>query len=141
MSKDAAMVYAVAALGAAELRSAPLVDRVTPPLANLVISNVPGGRERMYLNGAPLTGTFPVSAIAASVGFNATLTSYFDRMDFGFVGCGTTMYDLPELARHVRQAYEELRAAARRRGTSAARSRARSPAKSATGRKTARRGR
>jgi WS/DGAT/MGAT family acyltransferase len=140
MSKDAAMVYAVAALGVAELRSAPLVDRVTPPLANLVISNVPGGRERMYLNGAPLAGTFPVSAIAASVGFNATLTSYFDRMDFGFVGCGTTMYDLPELARHVRQAYEELRAAAKRRGTSAARSRARAPAKRPAARKTARRG-
>jgi WS/DGAT/MGAT family acyltransferase len=124
MSKDAAMVYAVAALGVAELRTAPLVDRVTPPLANLVISNVPGGRQRMYLNGAPLAGTFPVSAIAASVGFNATLTSYCDSMDFGFVGCGSTMYDLPELARHVRQAYAELKASAKR----------------AAGRKTARRG-
>ena len=29
------------------------VDRVTPPLANVVISNVAGVRERMYLNGAP----------------------------------------------------------------------------------------
>jgi WS/DGAT/MGAT family acyltransferase len=124
MSKDAAMVYAVAALGVAELRTAPLVDRVTPPLANLVISNVPGGRERMYLNGAPLAGTFPVSAIAASVGFNATLTSYCDSMDFGFIGCGSTLYDLPALARHVGQAYAELKAAARRAG----------------GRKTARRG-
>lgn len=122
MSKDAAMVYAVAALGVAELRSAPIVDRVTPPLANVVISNVPGAREKMYLNGAPLVGTFPVSAIAASVGLNATLTSYHDRMDFGFVGCGATMYDLPELADHVREAYEELKAAARpggRRGTRA----------------------
>lgn len=116
MSKDAAMVYAVAALGVAELRTAPLVDRVTPPLANLVISNVPGGRERMYLNGAPLAGTFPVSAIAASVGFNATLTSYCDNMDFGFIGCGSTLYDLPVLARHVGQAYAELKAAARRAG-------------------------
>ncbi len=114
MTKDAAMVYAVATLGVAELRSAPLVDRVTPPLANVVISNVPGARERMYLNGAPLVGTFPVSAIAASVGLNATLTSYHDRMDFGFVGCGTTMYDLPMLAGHVRAAYDELVAIAGR---------------------------
>ena len=112
MSKDAAMTYAVAVLGVAELTTAPLVDRVARPLANLVISNVPGARERMYLNGAPLIGTFPVSAIAASVGLNATLTSYSDRMDFGFVGNGAAMRDLPALAQHVNDAYEELRAAA-----------------------------
>jgi WS/DGAT/MGAT family acyltransferase len=112
MSKDAAMTYAVALLGMAELTTATHIDRMTPPLANLVISNVPGGRQQLYLNGAPLVSTFPVSAIAMSVGLNATLTSYHDRMDFGFVGNGATMHDLPDLARHVREAYEELKAAA-----------------------------
>ena len=109
------MAYAVAVLGVAELTAATHVDRVAPPLANVVISNVPGGRERLYLNGAALVGTFPVSAIAMSVGLNVTLTSYHERMDFGFVGNGATMYDLPMLARHVEQAYRELRAAARLR--------------------------
>lgn len=112
MSKDAAMVYAVAVLGVVELTAATHVDRVVPPLANLVISNVPGDRERRYLNGAPLVGMFPVSAIALSVGLNVTLTSCHDRMDFGFVGNGATMYDLPQLARHVGQAYGELKRAA-----------------------------
>jgi WS/DGAT/MGAT family acyltransferase len=112
MSKDAAMTYAVALLGMAELTTATHIDRMTPPLANLVISNVPGGRQQLYLNGAPLVSTFPVSAIAMSVGLNATLTSYHDRMDFGFVGNGATMHDLPDLARHVQEAYEELKAAA-----------------------------
>jgi len=121
MSKDAAMVYAVALLGMAELTTATHVDRVTPPLANMVISNVPGGRERLYLNGASLVGTFPVSAIAMSVGLNVTLTSYHECMDFGFVGSGATMYDLPELARHVKDAYEELKAAASKRRPAAAR--------------------
>ena len=95
MSKDAAMMYAVAVLGVAEVRTATHVDRVTPPLANLVISNVPGATgkdvpERRRAARAPI----PVSAIAASVGLNATLTSYHDRMDFGFVGNGAAMYDL-----------------------------------------------
>ena len=112
MSRDAATTYAVAVLGLAELSQAPLVDRVAPPLANLIISNVPGSREKMYLNGAPVVGMFPVSAIAASVGFNATLTSYHDRMDFGFVGNGASMYELPALARHVADAYAELKSAA-----------------------------
>ena len=121
MTKDAAMVYAVAALGVAELTSAAHVDRVTPPLANLVISNVPGAREKMYLNGAPLVGTFPVSAIAASIGLNATLTSYHDRMDFGFVANGVALYELTEFARHVQDAYGELKAVASERGSASRR--------------------
>ncbi len=112
MSKDAAMVYAVALLGAAELTDATHINRLAPPLANLVISNVPGTRERMYLNGAPLVDIYPISAIAMSVGLNATLTSYHDRMDFGFVGNSVAMHDLPALARYVGAAYHELQAAA-----------------------------
>jgi hypothetical protein len=125
MSKDAAMVYAVAVLGVAELTTSTHVDRVTPPLANLVISNVPGGRERLYLNGAALVGTFPVSAIAMSVGLNVTLTSYHESMDFGFVANGAAMHDLTALARHVDDAYQELLAAAKRRTRRRSASRAR----------------
>jgi WS/DGAT/MGAT family acyltransferase len=115
MSKSAATTYAVAVLGLAELVTATHVDRVTRSTANLVISNVPGQRERMYLNGAPLVGMFPASVIAASVGLNVTLTSCHEHMDFGFIGNGVSMHDLPQLARHVRDAYEELKAAASRR--------------------------
>jgi hypothetical protein len=50
-----------------------------------------------------------------SVGLNVTLTSYHECMDFGFVGSGTTMYDLPQLSGHVHDAYEELKAAASKR--------------------------
>ena len=112
MSKDAATLYAIAALGIAEHAAVTRFDRVTRPLANLVISNVQGGREAGYLGGARLVGTFPISAIAASVGLNITLTSAHDRMDFGFVGDGITMYDLPRLANFTREAFEELQAAA-----------------------------
>ena len=124
MSKDAAMAFAIGALGLAEFTSATGIAQVTRPLANLVISNVPGGRERMYVNGAPMVGTFPVSAVAASIGLNATLTSYADRMDFGFIGNGRAMHSLPRLAAAVADAWEELRSTptgARRRGGTARR--------------------
>ena len=135
MSKDAAMVYATALLGVAELSTATHVSRMAPPLANLVISNVPGGRGQLYLNGAPLVGTFPVSAIAMSVGLNVTLTSYHDSMHFGLVGNGASLYDLPGLARHVQDAYDELKTAASRRRPAAVRkSRARPAAGAKTGR-------
>ncbi len=132
MSKDAAMMYAIAALGIAELRTAPGIAQVTRPLANLVISNVPGGKDTMYVNGARMVGAFPVSAVAASIGLNATVTSDSGRMDFGFIGNGAAMHALPDLAQHVADAYEELKAAAKgsssagKRGTG---SRARPPAR------------
>jgi hypothetical protein len=112
MSKEAAMLYAIAVLGLAELGKTTGVGRVVPPPANLVISNVPGAKETMYLNGARLLGTYAVPAIAASVGLNVTVSSYADSMDFGFGGNGATMYGLPDLARHVAAAYQELKAAA-----------------------------
>jgi diacylglycerol O-acyltransferase len=116
MSKDAAMVYAVAVLGLAQASVASGIGRVAPPLANLVISNVPGATRTMYLHGARLLGMYSASAIAASIGLNATVSSYDDKMDFGFVGNGATMRSLPSLASHVADAYEELKAAASGRG-------------------------
>jgi hypothetical protein len=115
LSKDAAMACAVALLGFAELETATGVAQVGPLLANMVISNVPGGRERLYLAGAPLAGIFPISAIAMSVGLNVTFTSWHDRMDFGFVGNGAVMHDLPVLAGCMHEAYVELRTAAARK--------------------------
>ena len=79
---------------------------------NLVISNVPGGREAGYLGGAPLVGAFPISAIAASIGLNVTFTSSHERMDFGFVGDGIVMRDLSRMADLTRVAFEKLRDAA-----------------------------
>lgn len=118
MSKDAAMTYAVGIIGLAGLAASTHLDRVGHPAANLVISNVPGAREARYLNGARLVGIYPVSALAASIGLNATLTSYHDRMDFGFIANAVPLYDLPQLASHTLAAYQELKAAggARRPG-------------------------
>jgi len=112
MSKNAAMTYAVGIVGLAGLAASTHLDRVGHPAANLVISNVPGARETRYLNGARLVGIYPISALAASIGLNATLTSYHDRMDFGFIANAVPLYDLPQLARHTLAAYEELKAAA-----------------------------
>ncbi len=88
--------------------SAGIGASATAQLANLVISNVPGARQVMYLNGARLVGTYAVPGIAASIGLNVTVSSYADQMDFGFGGNGEAMYSLPDLARHVAAAYEDL---------------------------------
>lgn len=68
-----------------------------PPSGRLdrhgVISNIAGAKETRYLNGARLLGIYPVSALAASVGLNATLSSYHDCMDFGFVANAAAIDD------------------------------------------------
>lgn len=114
MSKDTAMLYAIAAFGLAEAE-AELSHRApapTRPLANFVLSNVPGSATTLYLGGARMTGMYPISSIAAGMGLNVTLASYAGSMDFGFVGNGVALPRLAELARHTSDAFDELKAAA-----------------------------
>ena len=106
------MTYAVGLVALAGLGSSTHLDRVTHPACNLVISNVAGAKEIRYLNGARLLGIYPVSALAASIGLNATLASYHDSMDFGFVGNAAAIGDMSRLAHCTQQAYEELKKSA-----------------------------
>jgi diacylglycerol O-acyltransferase len=118
MSSDAALTYAVGLVALAGLSSSTHLDRITHPACNLVISNVAGVKEPRYLNGALLVGIYPVSALAASIGLNVTLTSYQGSMDFGFVANAAVIDDLPKLADHTLRAYRELAKAARRQPVS-----------------------
>ncbi|BBX16264.1 wax ester/triacylglycerol synthase family O-acyltransferase [Mycolicibacterium duvalii] len=113
MSADAAMTYAVALITLAGAGATTHLDRIGHPACNLVISNVPGGNEIRYLNGARLLGIYPVSALAASIGLNVTLSSYCDHMDFGFVANSAAISDVPALAEHTRKAYAEFRSKTR----------------------------
>ncbi len=112
MSGRTAMTYAVGLIALAGIGATTHLDHFTHPACNLVVSNVAGAREPRYLNGARLEGLYPVSALAASIGLNATLASYHDSMNFGFVGNAAAFDDLSRLAAHTRRAYEELKEAA-----------------------------
>jgi hypothetical protein len=61
-----------------------LLGRTRPPV-NLVISNVPGPRNPLFLAGAQLQAAYPVSVIVDGVGLNITVMSYRDHLDFGIV--------------------------------------------------------
>ena len=73
-----------------------IADRMNSPI-NLVISNVPGPREPLYLGGAQLHHYFPVSTITDGMGLNITVQSYLDRLDFGLVTCRELMPDVDDL--------------------------------------------
>jgi diacylglycerol O-acyltransferase / wax synthase len=84
-----------------------LADRLNPPF-NLVISNVPGPRHKLYLDTAELLHYYPVSAIVDSQGVNITVQSYLDTMDFGLVSCRELVPDLEDLADMLVDEFAEL---------------------------------
>ena len=57
-----------------------LANRVDP-VVNVIISNVPGPRQPLYLGRAKLDQYIPVSTIAEGMGLNITVHSYLDELD------------------------------------------------------------
>ena len=53
--------------------------------ANLVVSNVRGSAETMYIGGARIENLYPMSILTAGMGINFTCISYGRTMDFGVV--------------------------------------------------------
>ena len=58
------------------------------------MSNVPGPRNPLFLDGARMTHYYPVSTIIEGQGLNITVQSYMDELDFGLVACRELVPDL-----------------------------------------------
>ena len=82
-----------------------------PPLANVVISNVPGAQSPLYLAGCKLVTNYPVSIPAHGMALNLTVQSYNGALDFGLTACRRAVPDVHELAEMLRHAMAELKAA------------------------------
>jgi diacylglycerol O-acyltransferase len=109
LTRNAVQTLAVAAQSAAALINVfHLSDFVKPP-ANLVLSNVPGPRETLYLMGAKVVGSYPMSILMDGQALNITLCSQGGRLDFGILGCRNAMPDIELLAQYVGDAFEELK--------------------------------
>jgi ketosteroid isomerase-like protein len=98
---------ALAAQAARIVARTRVMDRLNPPF-NVVISNVPGPRESLYLAGAELQTYYPVSAVAEGQGLNITVQSYRDHLDFGLIACRELVPDVWRFEALFREALEEL---------------------------------
>ena len=107
------------------------ITRAVPPLANVVISNVPGPPVPLYAAGARMATYWPVSIVEHGVGLNLTVMSYADAMGFGFTTARCAVPDARELSAALEAALQELlsatRAAARRTPAGATTSTRRTP--------------
>lgn len=82
------------------------------PIANTIISNVPGPREQMYFQGARLDGAYPVSLPMDGVGVNFTLVSNYDKLDFGITACRRSAPKVQRLIDYLEESIVELEVAA-----------------------------
>ena len=80
-----------------------------PPLANLVVSNVPGPQAPLHLAGARMLSWWPVSIVEHGLGLNVTVESYCGSLDFGLVAAKAAIPDVRKLAGALYDAHEELK--------------------------------
>jgi len=88
-----------------------LADRHRP-VANLIISNVPGPDFPLYLAGAEMEAGFPLGPVMDGIGVNITIMSYRGVLYWGIISCPETMPKVWELASDIPAALDELLAAA-----------------------------
>jgi diacylglycerol O-acyltransferase len=86
-------------------------DRLKPPV-NVLISNVPGPRQTLYLAGAPLLANYPLSIPYHGLALNITVLSYRDQLDFGLTAWREAVPDIAHLMELLAAAVDELEAAA-----------------------------
>lgn len=114
MSQTALLAYAGALLAPAGLQVTRAMTGGATPLPinfNVCISNVPGPTMPLYLRGAHLEASYPVSIPLHSMALNITLHSYVDTLNFGFVGDRDAVPHLQRLAVYAHDVFDELRAA------------------------------
>ncbi|GAB3032271.1 wax ester/triacylglycerol synthase domain-containing protein [Bowmanella dokdonensis] len=78
------------------------------PIANILISNVPGPQQTRYLKDARLLAAYPISTITPGGGVNITLLTYDQTANIGLVCCNTHIDSLEKMAGYFNDAFDML---------------------------------
>ena len=81
------------------------------PVFNVVISNVPGPRETLFLNGARLDEVYPVSIATHYLALNITISGYGNALGFGYTACRRSVPALQRMLDYTDESLAELEAA------------------------------
>ena len=80
-----------------------------PPLANVVISNVPGPQFPLYFARAKVATYSPISIPYHGVALNITVQSYDGALEFGLTACRRAVRDVRRVADLLADALAEMR--------------------------------
>lgn len=75
---------------------------------NIVVSNVPGPRDSLYLHGARLSGLYPLSIPLNGQAMNVTATSYTDDMGIGLTACRRSVPSVQRMLGGLDAALDQL---------------------------------
>ncbi|HXB88391.1 wax ester/triacylglycerol synthase family O-acyltransferase [Mycobacterium sp.] len=81
-------------------------------LYNVVVSNVPGPRQRVSLGGVPVTEFYSVGPVLAGCGLNITVWSYVDQVNISVLADRQTVGDPHEVTDAMVTAFGQIRSAA-----------------------------
>jgi diacylglycerol O-acyltransferase len=109
VSADAATNFAVMAQGVVAVLNQLNLSNITPPAANVTISNVPGPRAPLYFGQAELKATYPLSVLVDGQSLNITVVSYCDSIGFGLMACRDTIPDVQVLADYIEEAIDGIK--------------------------------
>ena len=79
-----------------------------PPIANVIVSNVPGPTAPLYAAGARMVTYWPLSIPEHGVALNLTVMSYAGALGFGFTVARCAVPEARELADALVASYDEL---------------------------------
>jgi diacylglycerol O-acyltransferase / wax synthase len=79
---------------------------------NLTVSNVPGPRERGYIEGATVSEIYSVGPVVAGSGLNITVWSYVDQLAISVLTDDVTLVDPHDATDAMIDAFTEIRRAA-----------------------------
>lgn len=96
------------------LRSASALLGGWAPLANCAITNVPGSRVPLYLQGAKLTYLSAIMPISDGMGLVFSVTGYNNTIVVSVTGCYEQLPDPEVLAQCLRDSFQEYLALAQR---------------------------
>lgn len=95
-------------MGPMATASVPVLSNLAPPPFNIIISNVPGPQQPLYVRGAKLQGLYPLSIPVNGQALNITVTSYNGSVDFGLTGCRKSVPHLQQLLGHLDRSLDDI---------------------------------
>ena len=84
------------------------MSNLVHPIANILISNMPGPKETRYFRDCKLKGVYPISTITPGGGVNITLLTCGNTANVGLVCCDNDIKSLEPLAEYFKESFELL---------------------------------
>ncbi|WP_299015565.1 wax ester/triacylglycerol synthase family O-acyltransferase [uncultured Photobacterium sp.] len=109
ISPDAYVNYSMVVNGVSLIGGKFGLNNFIPPASNLLISNVPGAKEKLFYMGAKVQEQYPVSLLMPGQTLNITFFSNADTMYYSLVACNQSLPGFEVIADYMVEALEELK--------------------------------